>query len=187
MLKKWRVLDSKPAFTNKWLSIRQETCEIHTGKIIDDYFVIEGSDVAIVVAVTTDKKVVLVREYKHGNREIMVQTAAGAINKGETPEQGARRELLEETGYTADTFVPVAKLARSPSNTPTYDYVFVALNAYAVEVNEAHADETENIEVHTVTLPQLRQMLRAGEIYDNGIVAAFYRVLDYLNLLGEVE
>jgi ADP-ribose pyrophosphatase len=182
LLKKWRVLAEKNVFRTKWLSIRQETCEIHNGKIIDDYFIIEGGHVALVFALTPDKKVVLVRQYKHGIREIVLEIPAGGIHDDEAPEVGARRELLEETGYVADEFVLVATHIRSPSKSAILDYVYLAKDAYPTGATQF--DEAENIEVELATLDELRKLLHAGEIRDLGGVAAIYQVLDYLDRLG---
>lgn len=180
-MKKWRVLDSKIAFKNKWVSIRQEICEIHTGKIIDDYFIYEGNDIVLIFALTEANEVVLVKQYKHGIRDFVTDIPAGGLNDLETPEAGARRELLEETGYSAVEFIQVASLLNSPTNRSVLEHVFIARGAFLA--GEPHFDETENCETQLVSLPQLRQMLREGQIRDAGCVAAIYKALEYLQLI----
>jgi 8-oxo-dGTP pyrophosphatase MutT (NUDIX family) len=185
VLKKWRVLASKNVFRNRWVSIRQETCETHSGQIIDDYFIYENKDVVIIFALTTAQQIVLVRQYKHGAREIITEIPAGVLEENELPETGARRELLEETGYNASEFIQIATHLRSPSNSASRDLIFLAKDAFLA--GPTAFDETENVETQLVSLEQLQQYLQAGEISDNGCVAACYRVLDYLKLLGQTE
>lgn len=182
MLKKWRTLEAKNVFKNEWVSIRQETCETHTGSIIDDYFIHEGVDVVIIFALTPDQQVVLIRQYKHGIRQFTTEIPGGGIDEGETPEAGARRELVEETGYSAREFIKVATHMRNPTNSAVLDHIFLAKDAYLT--GEPHFDETENCETELVSVAKLREMLRGGEIGDSGCVAGIYRVLDYLELLG---
>ncbi len=182
MLKKWRTLDSKLVLDTGWFKVRQETCETHTGRVIDDYFIIQSDDVAIIFALTPDKQVVLARQYKQGIRDITTEIPAGGIHAGEDPEIGARREFREETGYSAAEFVLVATNLRAPSNRATKDYVFFARDAYLA--GPPQFDENEDVETELVSLETLRQMLKTGQIRDIGCVAAIYQVLDYLDLLG---
>ena len=182
MLKKWRTLDSKLILDTGYFKLYQETCETHTGRVIDDYFIFQHHDVALVMALTPEKQVVVVRQYKHGIRDIDLELPAGGIHAGEDPAAGARRELREETGYTAPEFVLVATHQRGTSNQDTRDFVFLAKDA--VFEGPPRFDETEQIETELVSLDTLRELVRSGEINDLGSVSAIYQALDYLQLFG---
>lgn len=182
MLKKWRILDSKLLLDTGYFRLFQETCETHSGRIIDDYYVFQSDDVALIFALTPQKQVVVVRQYKHGIRDIDLELPAGGIDPGEDPEVGARRELREETGYTAPEFVLVGTHQRSSSNQNVRDFVFVAKEA--VLEGPPRFDENENIETELVSLAEIRQLVRDGGINDLGCVSAIYKALDYLELLG---
>src|SRR5882757_1299880 len=62
-------------------------------------FLSEGSRAAGIIAVTKDKQVIIARQFRAGPERVMDEIPGGGVNEGEDPEAGARRELLEETGY----------------------------------------------------------------------------------------
>ena len=185
MLKKWRTLDSKLILDTGYFKLFQETCETHTGRVIDDYYIFHNHDVAIIFAVTPEKQVVVVRQYKHGIRDIDLELPAGGVHEDEDPEAGARRELREETGYSAPEFVLVATHQRGTSNQNVRDFVFVAKDA--VLEGPPRFDENENIETELVSFREIRCLVRNGEINDLGCVSAIYQALDYLDLLGKPD
>ena len=182
MLKKWRTLESKLILDTGFFKIFQETCETHTGRIIDDYFVFEHPDVVLVFALTPQKQVVVVRQYKQGVKDFCLELPAGGINPGEDPENAARRELREETGYSAAEFVRVATNQRSTGKENVKYHVFVAKEAFWE--GAPRFDENENIETGLVSLAELRQLVSGGAINDLGSVSAIYQSLAYLDLLG---
>lgn len=182
MLTAWRTLGAREVFRSRWIGIRQETVETHEGRVTDDYYIVEARDVAIVFALTAERRVVLVRQYKHGVREITVELPGGGIAAGEALEAAARRELLEETGYAAAEFRLVATHQRNTTNSAARDWVFLALGA--APAGPARPDEHEQVEVRLAGLGELRRMVRAGEIGDLGTVAAVYRALEALGELG---
>src|ERR1700761_4271663 len=85
-----------------FLRVRSDTVELPDGTIIENYFVRESRGFAVIAAVTPERDVVLVRQYKHGIATITLELPAGMIDPGETPESCATRELAEETGYAGD-------------------------------------------------------------------------------------
>src|SRR6476620_5266589 len=96
----WKVLESEYLFNDEpWLTIRREKCELPNGKIMPAYYIIEYPTWVSVLALTKDNKAVFVKQYRHGLGVISTELPGGVVEPGETPEQGAVRELKEETGY----------------------------------------------------------------------------------------
>ena len=97
-----KVLSSKYLFRKPWLTVRSECLEMPNGKIVPEYFVHEYPEWVNVIAVTNDRKIVMIRQYRHALGRISFEIPAGVCENNDISlEESARRELLEETGLTA--------------------------------------------------------------------------------------
>lgn len=114
----WQIIESTWLLRSGFMDVRQDRCRKSDTSLSRDYFTLELKDFCAVVAVTPGLEIVLVREYKHGARAVMRTLPAGFIEPGETPAQGALRELLEETGYSAPTFMHLGTFLLVPDLSP---------------------------------------------------------------------
>jgi len=158
-IKKWKVLDSDLVLNEKWYRVRRDTVEIEPGKIIDDYYLGLFNDVALVVALTANQHLPLVRQYKHGAGEILLELPAGYIDGGEQPLAAAKRELREETGFTAPTWQKLGTFYKNSAKARGDNvHLFLALNAE--KTTDQQLDENENIEI--VVTPFAKAVAMAG-------------------------
>ena len=164
------------------LRLRSDELELPDGTIIADYYVRESHGFVVIFAVTTDERIVLVRQYRYGSDAIHLELPAGTVDAGEDPMDCARRELLEETGYAAPLWEFVGGYYAEPVRSNSKAYVFLARDAQKTQVPAL--DATEVIEVEEATLDELRTMLQDGRIDAGHAVAAAYRVLDRLGKLS---
>lgn len=98
-MKPWKLLNSEYLVDTPWLKVAKETCELPNGKVIDDFYTLWQPDWVLILARTAEGKWVMTEQYRHGTGKIALEFPAGIIDKGETPEQAALRELQEECGY----------------------------------------------------------------------------------------
>ena len=98
-MKPWKLLSSEFLVDAPWLKVAKETCELPSGKIIDDFYTLWQPDWVLILARTKEGKWVMTEQYRHGTGKIALEFPAGIIDKGETPEEAAVRELQEECGY----------------------------------------------------------------------------------------
>jgi 8-oxo-dGTP pyrophosphatase MutT (NUDIX family) len=133
---------------------------------------------ANVLALTKNGEVVLVRQYRHGVCEVLWEFPGGVVEDGEDPLEGVRRELMEETGYTASTFIQVGKLYPNPALQTNTMYCFIALDAE--HLGEQHLDAGEDIEVRLIPLDELVSMAKRGEFRHALEVAVLFQALAYL-------
>ncbi|MDY6331859.1 MAG: NUDIX hydrolase [Fibrobacter sp.] len=101
-MKPWKLLSSEFLVDAPWLKVAKETCELPNGKVIDDFYTLWQPDWVLILARTTEGKWVMTEQYRHGTGKIALEFPAGIIDKGETPEEAAIRELQEECGYVLD-------------------------------------------------------------------------------------
>jgi len=138
----------------------------------------ESRGFVIVAALTPERRVVLVRQYKHGVAQIVLELPAGMIDAGETPEACAIRELAEETGYVGDAPQLLRTLFADPTSSNASFHIFLIENA--VRKFAQSLDTTEAIEVETTSIEDLHAAVRDGRIGSGSQVAAAYIALDHI-------
>ena len=174
----WTVRSSSYRFDEPFLRVRSDTVELPDGTIIENYFVRESRGFSIAVALTPDRRIVLIRQYKHGVRQIVLELPAGMIDAGETPVACVVRELAEETGYAGDPPRLLRSLFADPTSSNASFHVFLIENA--VPKFAQSLDTTESIAVETATIDEFSAALRSGRIASGSQVAAAYIALDHI-------
>src|SRR6266850_8396318 len=102
-IRPWKTLARRVVLSYlPWMEVAVEQVELPDGRVVDEFLSVKTRDFAIVVALTDDGRVVMERSYKHGTRRVALSLPAGYLAPDEEPLAAAKRELLEETGYTAD-------------------------------------------------------------------------------------
>ena len=174
----WTIRSSSYRVDEPFLRVRSDTVELPDGTIIEGYFVRESHGFAIIAALTPDRRIVLIRQYKHGIAQIVLELPAGMIDAGETPEACAIRELAEETGYSGDAPRLLRSLYADPTSSNASFHVFLIENA--VPKFAQSLDATEAIVVETATIEDFHAAVRDGRIGSGPQVAAAYIALDHI-------
>ena len=171
----WLVLESKELVSERWLQLREDRVRLPNGHQIDRFHVIHAPDWASVLCVTADSEVVLVRQYRHGIATASLELPAGVIEPHETPEEAARRELVEETGYEADDWVSIQSVSTEPARHTNHAHFFCARGARLAR--PAAPEETEVLEVLRVPLADLARLATDGSIVHGVHVGAILTAL----------
>jgi len=137
----------------------------------DDFSLFGGKNWATICPITKDGNLVLVRQYKQGINDIVLEFPAGTAEAAEDLEKTAARELTEETGYRAGQIISLDyRYYISTRKSPNYFRVFVALRCSFTDHQKLDADE--NIEVLEATPEEFWFMVRMGEIVDPSTLTA---------------
>jgi ADP-ribose pyrophosphatase len=170
----WELLGERMLHSG-WRTVVGRRYRTPDGEEREFEVVVEG-DTAVVVALTEANEVVLVREYRPGPSEHLLELPGGLVDEGETPAAAAARELLEETGYAGDVR-PAGTIVDSAYSTRRR-HTFVATGCRRVQDPSPHDGEFP--EVVLVSAAAFRTHLRSGRLTD---VGSGYAGLDALSLL----
>lgn len=172
-MEKWKVLDSVYLSKAPWATLRKDTCLLPNGRINDHYYVLEYPDWVNMVGITADQQLVLIRQYRHGAGDILLELPAGTMEEGEDPATAAEREMLEETGYQ---FSQVEEIASQYANPATsFNITRTFLMTGGVKVQEQDLDFSEDIEVFLVSLEEAKSLLLSNKFpHALHSVALFY-------------
>lgn len=158
----WQVEASEYVHQLPWFTVRKDAVRMASGGYIPDYFILEYPDWINVVAVTTDQKLVLIRQYRHGIAGVHYELCAGVVDPGEDPLATAQRELLEETGFGGGRWTHLITLSANPGTHTNKTHCFLA---EGVELKQAQTLEiTEEITVHIVSPERARAIIDTGEM-----------------------
>lgn len=139
----------------------------------------------IIVPITSDDRIILVRQFRHPVRMWMLELPRGARDAGESPEDAAGRELHEETGHAVDSFHSLGRVAPDSGQLSSVPYVIAA------RVHPAGPPDREKTETidRTVAMPYpvLRAACERGEILDGYTLAGVLRLGPYVSADGRIR
>ncbi len=164
----WKTLSTKPIYSNKWLSLREDLVELPDGRTTIYGVVTCGACVGILPFLDPDT-VLLIRQYRYIARRLMWEMPTGGVHAGESIEEAAQRELAEEIGYRAERLIRVSTYHTSKSVIDETAHLFLGEELGKLSLPP---DETEFIEVRPLPFHEVLQMVLSGEIVDSMTIIA---------------
>lgn len=125
-----------------------------------------------------NNEVVRGRQYRHGVQEILLELPGGVVDEGENPLDGARREWMEETGYSAEKIIQTGRGYPHPAIQEKSLFCYLAI--HGKPTGGQHFDDPEEIEVQVAPLDELVEMARQGKFLHALNVAALFLALAHL-------
>lgn len=157
-----KTIYSKLIYDGKIVNLRVDTVILPDGREAKREIIEHKGAVAVVPLLDTTK-VVMVKQYRQPAKDILIEIPAGTMDKAETAEACANRELIEETGYSAGKLTKMFSTYLAPGYSEEMLHTFLAEDLTPAK---AELDEDEFVEVITVELDEAAEMIRTGEIKD---------------------
>ncbi len=159
----WKVHASNELFTARpWLKLSVETVELADGRIIDDFYQLELPDFTVIFAETPERRILVIRQYKHGPRKTSLTLPGGQVEPGEDPLEAARRELLEETGYKAARWTSLGSYMVNGNLGCGRGHFFKASGAHRFE--KPDSGDLENMEILLMDQTKLEEAVQNGDV-----------------------
>jgi ADP-ribose pyrophosphatase len=173
-----RTLHSERIYEGKIINLRVDTVELSSGRKTKRE-IVEHAGCTAIVAIDSESNVLLVRQYRKPAERMLLEIPAGGIERGETPLDGACRELEEETGFSAEKWEELSFFYTSPGFTTEFMHLYLATDLKPLK---RAADDDENIELVRVPLKKAPELIASREICDAKSIAGLLMALRKVRL-----
>ena len=164
----WTALSTRPVYSNRWMSVREDTVQLPDGRTTI-YGVVTCGQCVGVLPFVDEHTVLLVRQYRYVAGRPTWEMPTGGVHPTESFEAAAQRELAEETGYRAGRLTHVSTYHTSKSVMDETAHLFIGEDLIAAP---SPPDETEFIAIRSFSFETVLRMVLAGEIVDSMTIIA---------------
>ncbi len=173
-----KKLDSEDIFSGCLLKVKKDKVELPNGNIAYREW-IKHPGASAVIPILPNGEIILVRQYRYPVQAVTLEIPAGKLDiAGENPLECAKRELKEETGITADTWINLGDYYPSVAYTTECITLFLASGLHK---GERKLDEDEFLNLEEVPLEDVVQDIMDGKIADGKTIAAILKADKYLS------
>ena len=162
-----KTIGTKRIYEGKIINLRRDKVTVLNGT--SEREIVEHNGGAVLLAITDEKKIVMVRQYRKPAGKVMFEVPAGKIDSGEKPEVTAARELKEETGYTAANVSYLMHFYPSVGYSEEILYLYLCTG---LTPGETDPDENEALDIEEHEIDELYQMAMSGELDDAKTIIA---------------
>jgi len=168
----WKRVSSKIIFSHPRIKLAEDIVILPNGNKVK-YIRYEGySDVSTIMTMGRDNKFLMIREYTYPIDQELLKFPEGAIDKNEDPKVAAKRELEEETGFSAAKFVIIGSNLHFHRRSKAKNYIVVASSPYEL-AEKPPGDQEENITTVWLTEKEIWAAIKNGQIIQKNALAAW--------------
>ena len=171
---------------NRFLSIESYVCELNNGRTIKRERILKNNkdgSAVIIYPITTDEKIILAVEPRvFTKRTVGIGLPAGYIEENEKPMEAAKRELLEETGYSSDNLISLGAFYQDQGCSSAFNHYFIALDCK--KMSEQNLDSSEYIKYFLVNDDELDELIETGYIAGLNSAYLIEKVKSYRRIYG---
>ena len=174
-MEKW--IDSQIVYKGNIFSVREGKIETDKGRKFSRQTVIFPGAVGVVALL--NNQITLVRQFRISINKEIIELPAGKLNENENPESCARRELLEEVGYVANTLELISEYYTAVGYSTEKMYIYMATDP---EVSQAKPEAGEDLEIIRLSLADIKRILDQGEFEDSKTIIGLRETLIRLGM-----
>jgi len=179
----WELVSDRPMASSPRADVFARTYKLPDGTLRPDYIVVEERSGVLVMAVTTEGEVLLIRQYRAPVASILWELPAGAMEPGESDaEERARAELREETGHAAERWYALGAIHAAPHRSTETDFGFLALDA--TRIGGQALDPGESVHFGCFSIAEVEKMIDSSEIRSAPTLAVLYKGMRLLSKLS---
>jgi ADP-ribose pyrophosphatase len=175
----FKIIKSEILFRGKVFDLEIDQIQYNSGNIGTREVAVHPGG-AVVVPLKSDGKIVLVKQYRYPFKKFMIEVPAGKLDYNEDPYLCAKRELEEETGYTAADVIKLGQINTTPGFCTEVLHIYLARQLK--EGNHNREEGEEGMEVIEIELADAEEMIMKGEITDSKTICGIYMTKKYLSL-----
>lgn len=170
------LVTSTKIFSGHFIQVINDTVKLPDGKLATREWVQHGGAAAI-IAITAKNEIVLERQYRHPVKKTMLEIPAGKLEVNEKPIDAAKRELLEETGYSAKNWFKLGTCLPCIGYSSEQITYYLATNLTA---GVAKLDEGEFLEILTLPIDECMELVYANQLIDSKTITGLMLYHGYL-------
>jgi ADP-ribose pyrophosphatase len=172
------VLSSTPIYKGRIIDVRVDEIEIEPGRVFKRD-VVSHPGAVVILPVDAQGRILWITQYRYAAARTLLELPAGTLEEGEEPLETAKREIVEEVGFAADTWHDLGGFYSAPGFCSEYLFAYLATGLHE---DQADGDEDEDITVLPLTLEETYARLDAGEIIDAKSIATLLLYLRHARL-----
>ena len=138
---------------------------------------VEHPGATAIIAMLNESRILLLKQYRHALKEYIWEIPAGTLDPTEEVINCARRELIEETGYSADQWQKLAEITPVPGYSNEWIHIYLATD---LKPAAQDLDQDEIINVHEVEFSEAIEMIKMGEIQDAKSISGLFLASEWL-------
>lgn len=172
---KWEIIKDKKVYETPIFSLHEKKVLPDAGSDAANFYVLQAPEWINVISLTEDNHIILVEQYRHGIDEPTLEIPGGMVDEGEEPIEAAKRELLEETGFEADSWEALGKTSSNPAILSNFTHLYLATGCK--KTGPQQTDGHEDIDVHTMPLHEFLSLVEEDVVHHSIVLAGVAKFL----------
>jgi ADP-ribose pyrophosphatase len=171
-----KVNSKATLYEGRVFKLLRENVTLNNGVTVD-LDVIHHPGASAMIPISDNDNVILIKQYRHAIGDFIWEIPAGTLDLNETPLECAKRELIEETGFSANTWQKLGEITPVPGYSNERIHMFLAADLVPAEQD---LDKDEMLDVHEVSLGKAVEMIHEGAIQDSKTIAGLFMTTKWL-------